>query len=38
MHEDKVNTKFQVKEVPKENASHDCLSLITLDSAVRVNK
>ena len=29
---------FQGKEVPKENASYDCLSLITLDSVVRVNK
>ena len=38
MYEDKVNRNFQSKEVPKENASYDCLSLITLDSAIRVNK
>ena len=33
-----MNTNFQGKEVPKENASYDCLSLITLDSVVRINK
>ena len=38
MYEDRVNTNFQGKEVPKESASYDCLSLITLDSVVRVNK
>ena len=38
MYEDKVNTNFQGKEVPKENASYDCLSLIVLDSVIRVNK
>ena len=38
MYEDRVNTIIQGKEVPKENASYDCLSLITLDSVVRVNK
>ena len=37
MHEDKVNTNFQDKEVPKENASYNCLSLIMLDSGIRVN-
>ena len=26
MYEDKANTNFQGKEVPKENASYDCLS------------
>ena len=35
---DKVNTNFQGKKVPKENASYKCLSLIMLDSAIRVNK
>ena len=29
MYENKVNINFQVKEVPKENASYDCLSLMT---------
>ena len=38
MYEDRVNTNFQGKEVPKENASYKCLSLIILDSVVRVNK
>ena len=35
---DRVNTNFQGKIVPKENASYKCLSLIMLDSAIRVNK
>ena len=35
---DKVNTNFQGKKVPKENASYKCLSLIMLDSAIKVNK
>ena len=34
----KVNTNFQGKKLPKENASYKCLSLIMLDSAIRVNK
>ena len=38
MYEDKMNTNFQGKEVPKENDSYDCLSLIILDSVIRVNK
>ena len=37
-YEDRVNTNFQGKKVPKENASYKCLSLIMLDSAIRVNK
>ena len=35
---DKVNTNFQGKKLPKENASYSCLSLIILDSVIRVNK
>ena len=35
MYEDRVNTG---KNVPKENASYKCLSLIMLDSVIRVNK
>ena len=27
LYEDRVNTNFQVKKVPKENASYKCLSL-----------
>ena len=38
MYEDKVNTNFQGKRVPKENASYKCLSLIMLDSNIRVNE
>ena len=38
MYEDRVNTNFQGKRVPKENASYKCLSLIMLDSVIRVNK
>ena len=38
MYEDRVNTNFQGKKVPKENALYKCLSLIMLDSVIRVNK
>ena len=44
MYEDRVNTNFQGKKVPKENASYKkmphikCLSLIMLDPVIRVNK
>ena len=34
---DKVNTNFQGKKIPKENASYTCLSLIMLDSIIRAN-
>ena len=34
---DRVNTNFQGKKVPKENASYKCISLIMLDSVIRVN-
>ena len=33
-----MNTNFQGKKVPKENASYKWLSLIMLDSVIRVNK
>ena len=33
-----MNTNFQGKEVPKENASYKCLSLIVLGSIIRVSK
>ena len=35
---DKVNTYFQGKKVPKEIVSYKCLSLIMLDSVIRINK
>ena len=38
MYEHRVNRNFQGKKVPKENASYKCLSLIMLDSVIRVNK
>ena len=34
---DKINTNFQGKKLPKENASYKCLSLIMLDSIIRAN-
>ena len=38
MYEDRVNTNFQGKKVPKGNALYKCLSLIVLDSVIRINK
>ena len=38
MYGDRVNTNFQGKKVPKENASYKCLSLIMLDSVIIVNE
>ena len=38
IYEGRVNTNFPGKKVPKENASYKCLSLIMLDSVIRVNK
>ena len=38
MYEDRVNTNFQGKEVLKEEASYKCLSLIVLESVIRVSK
>ena len=38
MYEDRVNTNFQGKKVPKESTSYKCLVLIMLDSVIRVNK
>ena len=35
---DNVNTNFHGKKIPKENTSCKCLSLIMLDSIIRVNK
>ena len=35
---DRVNTNFQGKKVPKENASYKCILLIMLDSVIRANK
>ena len=38
MYDDRVNTNFQGKEVPKIDATYKCLSLIMLDSVVKVGK
>ena len=38
LYEVRVDTNFQGKKVPKENASYKCSSLIILDSVIRVNK
>ena len=35
---DKVNTNFQGKKMPKENAPYKCLSLIMLDYVIKANK
>ena len=35
---DKINTNFQGKKIPKENALFKCLSLTVLDSVIRANK
>ena len=38
IYEDNVNTNFHGKKVPKENASYKCLSLIMLDSVIKIKK
>ena len=38
LYEIKVNTNFQGNRVLTENASYKCVSLIMLDSVIRVNK
>ena len=35
---DMINTNFQGKKIPKENASRKCLSLIKLDSVISLSK
>ena len=35
---DKLNTNFQGKKIPKENASYKCFSIIILNSVIRVSK
>ena len=35
---DKINTNFQGKKIPKENASYKCLSLIMLEYVIRANR
>ena len=38
MYDNRVNTNFQGKEIPKKDASYKCLSLIMLDSVVKIGK
>ena len=38
MYGDAMNTNFESKKVPKGNASYKYLSLIMLESVIRVNK
>ena len=38
IYDNNVNTNFHGKKVPRENASYKCLSLIMLDSVVKVKK
>ena len=38
MYEYRVNTSFQGKKVPKENSLYKSLSIIVLDSVIRINK
>ena len=35
MYEDRVNTNFQGKKVPKENASYKCLVLVVLEKIIK---
>ena len=37
-YQDKVHTNFQDKKTPKENSSYKCLSIITLESIIKVNQ
>ena len=37
-YQDKINTNFKDKKIPKESASYKCISLIILDSVIRANK
>ena len=38
MHEDRVITNFQGKNIPKENASYNCITLVAIDCVIRMNK
>ena len=38
IHDNNVNTNFYSKKISKENASYKCLSLIMLDSVVKVKR
>ena len=38
IHNNRINTNFQGKKIPKENTSYICLPLRMLDSVIRVGK
>ena len=38
MYEDRVITNFQGKKAPKENASYNCIALVSVDCVIRMNK
>ena len=38
LYDNNVNTTFHSKKIPKEKTACKCLSLITLDSVVKLNK
>ena len=37
LYRDNVNTNFQGRKVPKENASYECILLVMIDSVIKVN-
>ena len=38
MYEDRVITNFQGRKTPKENASYNCIALVSVDCVIRMNK
>ena len=38
MYEDRVINNFQDKKIPKENASYNCIALVSVDCVIRINK
>ena len=38
MYEDRVITNFQGKKTPKQSSSYSCISLVSIDCVVRMNK
>ena len=38
MYEGKVITDFQDKKTPKENASYNCIALVSVECVIRMNK
>ena len=38
MYEDRIITNFQGKRTPKQNASYNCIALVSIDCVIRMNK